>query len=221
MEVSELDKAKVWRSPRRHKAKVGRQKCPLCGALNWAIRIEQSPEGERGVCATCGGKPLRSEWTLVEVDAYAYYCPFCGEEVSDTPENYSFSTWGGPEPVVLCPRCEDHPILHGYIHHESADSPSVDVDVPEKGGYFYVFHKGCPKAENGLGHMVLKRLCVDPETRERLRRYGASRKPYSPYSRVVLVYVCASCGQQQVLKASLGDIRIWNAYEKSWWRSRR
>jgi len=81
----------------------------------------------------------------------------------------------------------------------------------------WVWHRGCPKAseELGLGHMTLKRLCVDPETRYWLRKHGYKGKPKS---RVVLVYVCDSCGAQQVVKASLEDVKIWDSHSETWWR---
>jgi hypothetical protein len=89
------------------------------------------------------------------------------------------------------------------------------IKVDEDGGYMHVFHKGCPKAENGLGYMRLKRLCVDPETKQWLRKQGLKGEPGS---RVVLVYVCEGCGAQQVVKAGLEDTRIWNTYAERWWK---
>jgi hypothetical protein len=92
--------------------------------------------------------------------------------------------------------------LKGYTHHEDPNGPTISIKCDQKGGYFDAFHEDCPKAEGGVGYMNLKRLCVDTE---------------DDAARVVLVYMCDSCGDQQVVKALLRDNRIWNANLKRWW----
>lgn len=200
------------RKPRKLKTKVGRLQCPLCNSLFWSVEVRE----QNCVCGKCGQITPKEKWQVVEVDADAYKCPRCGELVSDTPENHSISVWGGPEPVLVCPKC--HFILRGYIHHEDPEGASIEIVYKEKGGYIHVLHKNCPKKEDKSGSMQLERLCVDPETEAWLRKHHYKG---SPGSRVVLVYVCADCGEQQVIKASLGDVKIWDSYNKRWWKSTR
>jgi hypothetical protein len=52
-------------------------------------------------------------------------CPRCGEEVSDTEGNYSITVWGGPEPVLVCPKGLF--VLKGYTHHEDPNGPTISI----------------------------------------------------------------------------------------------
>jgi predicted RNA-binding Zn-ribbon protein involved in translation (DUF1610 family) len=193
------------------KTTVGRLKCPNCGHLNWGVIGRGNPPNFQ--CNKCEGLFPESRWEVVEVEVDAYECPNCGRLVADSQENYSIGVWAGPEPVLVCPECLT--IIRGYLHHEDPSGASIIIEVDEKGGYMHVFHKGCSKAQNGLGYMRLRRMCVDPETKQWLRKHGYKGEPGS---RVVLVYVCEDCGAQQVVKAGLKDTRIWNTYTERWWK---
>jgi len=193
------------------KTVVGRLRCPKCGRLNWSVRGKGEPPIFQ--CSKCEEWLPEDQWQTVEIEVDAYKCPNCGCIVADVEENYSVSVWAGPEPALVCPEC--HTIIRGFLHHEDPNGPSIIVRVGEKGGYMGVFHKGCKKAKNGLGFMKLKRMCVDPETGQWLRKHGYKGEPGS---RVVLVYVCEDCGAQQVVKTHLEDTRIWNTYSERWWK---
>lgn len=187
------------------KTTVGKLKCPHCGKLYYSAEVVQGLLGVTLKCFFCGRTALEEKWQIVEVEVDGYVCPNCGEIVADSEENYSLTLWGGPEPVLICPKCLT--IIRGYIHHENPMGPEIRIACGEKGGYMKVFHVSCPKAEyeTGMSPMTLKRLCVDADVKNK-------------ESRVVLVYVCDNCGAQQVVKALLEDIRIWDAEAKRWWR---
>lgn len=185
---------------KKAKTTVGRFKCPKCGSLTYVL-VGYGANAKIFQCKVCKAMIPEEEWQTVEITVDGYVCPTCGEVVADSPENYSIGVWAGPEPVLVCPK--DNTILRGYIHHEAPEGARIKIGYDELGGYIDVLHKDCPKSQNGLGYMELKRLCVDTESNS---------------SRVVLVYVCEKCGAQQVIKASLDDTRIWNAHTRRWWR---
>jgi len=203
-----LSETKV--EPKMKATTVGKLKCPKCGYLNWAVVGRGNPPIFQ--CGKCECWFQEKEWQIVEMEVDAFKCPNCGALVADSEENYSIGVWAGPEPVLVCPECLT--IIRGFLHHEDPRGASIMIKVDEEGGYMHVLHKGCPKAEGGIGYMRLKRLCVDAETEGWLKNHGYRGRPGS---RVVLVYVCEQCGTQQVVKASLEDTFRSNTYKSGWW----
>jgi len=178
-------------------------KCPGCGHNEYMLRVEESEGQRRGQCSKCNEWFPEDQFETIEIEKEAYRCPICEELVVDSPENWSMTLWGGPEPVLVCPR--DLAILRGYLHHENDRGAGISVSSDVKGGYQWIFHEDCLKKENDdPSVMELRRLCVDPQL-------GGET------SRIVLVYQCTKCGKQQVIKHLLRDKRIWDAENKVWW----
>lgn len=174
-------------------------KCPECESLSEILFPGQD---ELFYCRMCGkGFPF-DDFEKIERDELAYICPRCGEEVSITKGSQSGEVWGGPEPIIRCYKCNTR--LDGYIHHEDTNGPEIKAAMEKHGGYQRVYHMDCEKGEHS--YMTLERMTVDVI-------------PDQEHSRVVLVFECTKCGDQQVIKYSLQDKRIWDAKNRVWWEN--
>lgn len=78
-----------------------------------------------------------------------------------------------------------------YKHHENGDV-RIEIETPDKGGYFFVNHQNCP--EKKKSRMGLVFTYIDGQFHQ---------GKYTEGARLILVYQCANCGEQQVIKTIL------------------
>lgn len=146
------------------------------------------------------GCDLAIALNLCPVDIEKLYCPDCGREITNTPDNTGLSCKD-----LLCPFClteradefdtkgcimEGNPVHHGSWETQHPEFEYMGTD------YFCVMHPNCKESKrpDGKGVMVVNGVWTDSTERQS--------------DRVVLSLECVYCGARNALKPFLKDSKI-------------